>query len=288
MTETLPSRNWFITGASSGMGLALTQAALERGDNVVASSRRLEPLKELAEAHPETLLALPVDIRDQSEIENAVAQGLDKFGHIDVVVNSAGYGVFGAIEEISDAQARANFDTNVFGTLNLLRAVLPTLRAQRSGHVVNIGAYRGQSASPGMGLVAAVNHAKEGLTDGLRDELEPLGIHVTIIEPAPSKTGFRDNVDRDAVEIADYDQTVREARKIIEATPDEHFNTAGPIATAILAAVDADEPPLRLATGSVAVNTIRKNLQSRLANLDAWQDISIAVDHDPTRVCPFD
>jgi NAD(P)-dependent dehydrogenase (short-subunit alcohol dehydrogenase family) len=288
MTSATPHRNWFITGASSGMGLALTEAALQRGDNVVASSRHLAPLKKLADAHPDHLQLAAVDIREQSQIEDAVKQGLDRFGRLDVVVNSAGYGVFGAIEEVSDAQARANFDTNVFGTLNLLRAVLPTLRAQRSGHLINIGAYRGQSASPGMGLVAAVNHAKEGLTDGLHYELSPLGIQVTIVEPAPSATGFRDNVDRDAVEIADYDQTVREARKIIEATPPEHFNTSGPIATAILAAVDAEDPPLRLATGSVAVNTIRKNLQKRLANLEAWEAVSVAVDDDPTRVCPFD
>ncbi|MCV7408984.1 cis-2,3-dihydrobiphenyl-2,3-diol dehydrogenase [Mycobacterium florentinum] len=287
MTHSTPHRNWFITGASSGMGLALTKAAINRGDNVVGLSRNPEPLKDIAGAHPEQLLTLRADIRNQSEVDAAVEQGLAKFGRIDVLVNGAGYGIWGAVEEATDAQVRAAFGTNVFGTLNVLRAVLPSLRTQRSGHVVQIAAYRGQSSSPGMGLISAFNYAKEGLSDGLYEELKPLGIHVTIVEPAPSATGFRANLDR-APEIADYDQTVRAALAAIRALPAEHFSLPEPIATAILAAVDADEPPLRLATGSVAVNTIRKTLQSRLANLEAWEAVSVAVDGDPDRVCPLD
>ncbi|CDO87933.1 cis-2,3-dihydrobiphenyl-2,3-diol dehydrogenase [Mycobacterium triplex] len=286
MTNT-PHRNWFITGASSGMGLALTQAAIRRGDNVVGLARNTEPLKELVAEHPRQVLVHSADIRDQSQIEDAVTQGLEKFGRIDVVVNSAGYGLWGGVEEATDAQVRAAFETNVFGTLNVLRATLPSLRAQRSGHIVSVTAYRGQSASAGMGLISAFNYAKEGLSDGLYEELKPLGIHVTMVEPGPSETGFRGNLDR-APEIADYDQTVREALKAIRELPPEHFNLPEPIATAILAAVDADEPPLRLATGSVAVNTIRKTLQSRLANLEAWEAVSVAVDGDADRVCPLD
>jgi NAD(P)-dependent dehydrogenase (short-subunit alcohol dehydrogenase family) len=269
------------------MGLALTNAAIDRGDNVIGLGRSPEALKDVADAHPQQVLALRADIRDQSEVDAAVAQGLEKFGRIDVVVNSAGYGLWGGVEEATDAQVRAAFDTNVFGTLNVLRATLPHLRAQRSGHVVSVTAYRGQSASVGMGLISAFNYAKEGLSEGLYEELKPLGIHMTIVEPGPSDTGFRGSLDR-APEIADYDQTVREALKAIQALPEEHFNLPGPIATAILAAVDADEPPLRLATGSVAVNTIRKSLQSRLANLEAWEAVSVAVDGDPDRVCPLD
>lgn len=287
MTKTPPHRNWFITGASSGMGLALTNAAISRGDNVVGLARNPGPLKEIAGTHSQHLLALRADIRDQSEVESAVRKGLAKFGHIDVVVNSAGYGLWGAVEEATDQQVRAAFDTNVFGTLNVLRATLPSLRAQRSGHIVQVTAYRGQSGAPGMGLIAGFNYAKEGLSDGLYEELKPLGIHVTMVEPGPSETGFRDNLDR-ASEIADYDQTVRKALEAIQTLPAKHFNRPESIAAAILAAVDADEPPLRLATGSVAVNTIRKTLQSRLANLEAWETVSIAVDGDPDRVCPLD
>jgi NAD(P)-dependent dehydrogenase (short-subunit alcohol dehydrogenase family) len=288
MTEASVHRNWFITGASSGMGLALTEAALERGDNVVASSRHLDPLKYAAKAHPEQLLTVRADIREPSQVEHAVAAALEAFGHLDIVVNSAGYGIFGAVEEATDQQVRAAFETNFFGTLNVLRATLPHLRARRSGHIVNITAYRGQSAGPGMGLLASFNYAKEGLSDGLKEELKPLGIHVTMVEPGPTTTGFRGAVDRDAVEISDYDQTVRKAARIIESLPDEFFNAPEPVATAILAAVDADEPPLRLATGSVAVNTIRENFQSRLANLEAWAAVSHAVDNDPARVCMVD
>lgn len=288
MTTKPTHRNWFITGASSGIGLALTKAVLGRGDNVTASSRNPEPLKEVADAHPGQLLMVRADIRNQSQMEHAVTVALAEFGHFDVVVNSAGYGLFAGVEEASDAQVRAAFETNVFGTLNVLRATLPHLRARRSGHVVTVTAYRGQSSGPGMGLISSFNHAKEGLSEGLHYELEPLGIKVTMVEPGPTLTGFRDNLDRDAAEIADYDQTVRNTARIMQTTPDEHYNTPGPIATAILAAVDADKPPLRLATGSVAVNTIRKALQSRLADLDAWEAVSTAVDGDPSRVCPLD
>jgi NAD(P)-dependent dehydrogenase (short-subunit alcohol dehydrogenase family) len=287
MTKTTPHRNWFITGASSGIGLALTKAAIGRGDNVVGLARNPEPLKEITDANPQLLLAVQADIREQSEIEAAVQAGLERFGRIDVVAHSAGYGLWGGVEEATDAQVRAAFDTNVFGTLNVVRATLPPLRAQRSGHFVQVTAYRGQSAAPGMGLLAAFNYAKEGLGDGLAQELKPLGIRVTMVEPAPSETGFRGNLDR-APEIADYDQTVRAALKAVQAKGPEHFNQPEPIATAILAAVDAEEPPLRLATGSVAVNTIRKALQARLADLEAWEAVSVAVDGDPDRVCPLD
>ncbi len=269
------------------MGLALTQAAISRGDNVVGLARNTEPLKEIAHAHPRQLLVLGADIRHQAEVDAAVAQALEKFGRFDVVVNSAGYGLWGAVEEATDEQVRAAFDTNVFGTLNVLRAILPSLRAQRSGHIVQVTAYRGQSASAGMGLISAFNYAKEGLSDGLYEELKPLGIHVTIVEPGPSETGFRGSLDWAPV-IPDYDSTVRAGLDAIRALPPEHFNLPEPIATAVLAAVDADEPPLRLATGSVAVNTIRKALQSRLANLEAWEAVSVAVDGDPDRVCPLD
>jgi NAD(P)-dependent dehydrogenase (short-subunit alcohol dehydrogenase family) len=286
MTTTPVHRNWFITGASSGIGLSLTNAAIARGDNVVGTARNPEPLKEVADAHPGQLLVLKADVRDQSQVEIAVKQGLEKFGRINVVGHSAGYGLWGAVEEATDAQVRAAFDTNVFGSLNVLRATLPTLRAQRSGHVLVVGAYRGQSASVGMGLISAFNAAKEGIADTLVDELKPLGIKVTIVEPGPSTTGFRDNLDR-APEIADYDQTVREGLKVIQSLPEDYFNLPDPIATAILAAVDADDPPVRLATGSLAVNTIRKALQARLANLEAWESVSKAVDGDTGRICPL-
>jgi NAD(P)-dependent dehydrogenase (short-subunit alcohol dehydrogenase family) len=268
------------------MGLAVAEAALERGDHVVALSRNPEPLKAAAHEYPGLLQVEQADIRDQAQVDRAVKAGLKKLGRFDVVVHSAGYGLFGAVEECTDEKARAAFDTNVFGTLNVLRSTLPSLRAQRSGHIVTITAFRAQSSSPGMGLISAVNAAKEGIGDTLVDELTPLGIKVTMVEPGPSSTGFRDSLDWGG-EIGDYDQTVREALKVIRDLPEEHFNLPGPIATAILAAVDADEPPIRLATGSVAVNTVRKTLQARLANLQAWEEVSTAVDGAPDRVCPF-
>jgi NADP-dependent 3-hydroxy acid dehydrogenase YdfG len=286
MTKTPPHRNWLITGASSGMGLAVVEAALQRGDHVVALSRNPAPLKSAADDHPGRLVLTQADVRDQAQVDAAVKAGIDAVGHFDVVVHSAGYGLFGAVEECSDEQARAAFDTNVFGMLNVLRSTLPALRSRRAGHIVVVTAFRAQSSSPGMGLISAVNAAKEGIGDTLVDELTTLGIKVTMVEPGPSSTGFRDNLHW-AGEIDDYDSTVREGLKAIRELPEEHFNQAGPIATAIMAAVDADEPPVRLATGSVAVNTVRRTLEMRLANLQAWEDVSVAVDGDPDRVCPF-
>ena len=203
-------------------------------------------------------------------------------------MNSAGYGVFGAAEELSTEDLRAAFDTNVFGAHNVLRAVLPTLRAQRSGHIVQISAYRGQNSSPGQGGISAVNYAKEGLADALYYELKPLGIDVTIVEPGPSETGFRGSIAVASDNIGDYDQTVRKAVEVLVGTPPEHFNLPDDIAVAILAAVDAEQPPRRLATGSVAVNSMRASLAARLTDLENWKSVSHAVDNDPTRLCPLD
>ncbi len=281
VTTTGPAHpTWLITGASSGIGLALAQAAAERGDNVVALARRTDPLERLAGDHGARVLVLAADVRRQADVENAVSRAVEAFGRIDVVANNAGYGVFGAVEESTDEQARDIFDTNVFGVLNVLRATLPVLRAQRGGHILQGSSYYGRTAHPGVGLVAATKYAVEGLTDALVGELEPLGIKVTLVEPGPTATAFVANLVV-APSIADYDQTVREVQKAIGELPPEAFNTPERVATAILAAVDADRPPLRLATGSTAVKEIRAALRGQLDELEAWAATAEAVDGPP-------
>lgn len=267
---------WFITGASSGIGFALATAAAGRGDNVVALARDVTPLTALVEAHGQRVLALPVDVRRPAEIDSAVAQAVESFGRIDIVHNNAGFGVFGAVEETTDEQARGIFDTNVFGVLNVLRSTLPVLRAQRSGHILQGGSYYGHVAFPGIGLISATKFAVEGLSDALIPELAPLGIKVTIVEPGPTATPFGSKLDI-AGTIDDYDQTVRGGAAADE-VDSETLNTADRVAEAILEVVDAEQPPLRLVTGSVAVAAVRSTLQAKLDEIDAWESTSAAVD----------
>jgi short-subunit dehydrogenase len=270
-------RTWFITGATSGIGQALATAALGRGDNVTVLARHTEQLRDLATEHSDRVLVIDTDVRDAESVRAAVQRTVDRFGRIDVVANNAGFGLFGAVEEASDAQARAIFDTNVFGVLNVLRATLPVLRKQRSGHLLQGSSYYGQTAHPGVGMLAATKYAVEGLTDALVGEVAPLGIKVTLVEPGPTATAFLSNLDIAATD-RDYDQTVREVQRAIGALPAEAFNAPERVATAILAAVDAEQPPLRLATGSAAARDMRAALQARLDELDTWAEVTNAVD----------
>ena len=209
-------------------------------------------------------------------MQAAVEATLAAFDRIDVVANNAGFGVFGAVEEATDKQARMVFDTNVFGVLNVLRAVLPTLRAQGSGHIVQGSSYYGQTAHPGVGLLAATKYAVEGLTDALVGELAPLGINVTLVEPGPTATAFLDNLEIATVK-DDY-QVVRDVQTSIGELPPSAFKDPARVAAAVLTAVDAEHPPLRLATGTHAVSEIRAALSARLAEIDAWESTSVEVD----------
>ena len=269
-------RTWFVTGGSSGIGLSLTRAAAGRGDRVVAVARDVGPLAALVDEHGGRVLALPVDVRRPAELERAVARAVEAFGRIDVVANNAGYGVFGAVEEVSDQQARGIVDTNLFGVLNVLRATLPVLRAQRSGHVLQGSSFYGRVAHPGVGLLAATKYAVEGLTDALVGELAPLGIAVTLVEPGPTATAFGAGFEV-ADSIADYDGTVREVAKANAELPPEAFDDPDRVAAAILTAVDAEHSPLRLVTGRTALEQVRTALRAQLDELDAWSATAEAV-----------
>ncbi|MFF0425418.1 SDR family NAD(P)-dependent oxidoreductase [Streptomyces sp. NPDC004520] len=274
--QTAP-RTWLITGATSGIGRELTLQALQSGDNVSALARDTSSLDELAQAYGERLLLIPADVREEQAVRDAVDGTLARFGRIDVVANNAGYGLFGAVEEASDAQVRAVFDTNVFGVLNVLRATLPVLRAQRSGHVLQGSSVYGQSAHPGVGLLAATKYAVEGLSDALAAELAPLGIKVTLIQPGMTATPFLANLDV-ATGLSDYDQTVRQVQKAIGELPPSAFSAAARIAEGIRTAVDSPNPPLRLALGTAGATAMRPALEARIADLDSWQNVTDAVD----------
>ncbi|WP_031013807.1 SDR family NAD(P)-dependent oxidoreductase [Streptomyces sp. NRRL F-5727] len=270
-------RVWLITGATSGIGRELTRQALENGEAVAALARDTSPLDELGRAHGERLLLLPADVSDEQAVQGAVDATRAHFGRIDVVANNAGYGLFGAVEEATDAQVRAVFDTNVFGVLNVLRATLPVLRAQRSGHILQGSSVYGQSAHPGVGLLAATKYAVEGLSDALAAEVAPLGVKATLIQPGMTATPFLARLDV-ADGLGDYDQTVREVQKGIGELPASAFSTASRIAEGIRAAVDSPHPPLRLALGTSSATGMRAALDARLADLDGWRGVTDAVD----------
>ncbi|OEJ29201.1 short-chain dehydrogenase/reductase [Streptomyces agglomeratus] len=274
------ARAWFITGASQGLGRALAVAALDRGDRVAATARRAEAVADLVDRYPGKAIALELDVREESAAHRTVEQACAAFGRIDVVANIAGYGLFGAVEEATDAQARAIFDTNVFGPLNVLRATLPVLRAQRSGHVLQGSSLYGQSAHPGVGLLAASKYALEGLSDALAAELAPLDIKLTLIEPGYMSTGFLSHLVF-AEPAADYDATVRAVRSALGELAPEAFIEPARAAAAVFAAVDAKQPPLRLALGRAAEDGLRAALTARLRELDAWADVTRGVDAAP-------
>lgn len=277
MSDTSTPRRWLITGASSGIGRQLTLAAVDRGDRVVASARNAAALDELCQRSDGAAIAVPFDVRDQAACLPAVRRAATLLGGFDVVVNSAGYGLFGAVETTTDEQARALFDTNVFGVLNVLRAALPVLRRQRRGHVLQMSSLFGQMSLPGTGVLAATKHALSGLTEALAAELAPLGIRFTLVEPGAIDTPFMARVVRTSA-VDDYDETVGATlRRLTDAGP-ETVATPARIVAAMLAVVDSDAPPLHLALGGAAEAAIRAGLTDRLHDLDAWAAVTRAVD----------
>lgn len=260
---------WFITGTSSGVGYGLARHALERGDRVVATARDTTPLADLMSDFPEQVLAVELDVRDEDAAQLAVKRAMKAFGRIDVLVNNAGYGLFGAVEATTDEQARAIFDTNVFGVLNVLRAALPVLRAQRAGHVVQMSSLFGHMSFPGTGVLAATKHAVAGLTEALAHELNPLGIRFTLIEPGGLNTPFMSKAVFGKV-IPDYDEVTGAMLRSLAAVALDSLPDADGVAAAILKIVDTADSPLLLALGRSAEDEIRKALTARLSDLADW------------------
>ncbi|HWC82396.1 MAG TPA: oxidoreductase [Pseudonocardiaceae bacterium] len=271
---------WFITGASRGFGRELTASALAHGDQVVATAR--DP-RAIADAFPDagdSLLAQRLDVTDAAQAASAVAAGVARFGRIDVLVNNAGYGLFGGIEEISDAEARELFDTNVFGLLNVTRAVLPTLRAQGAGRIVNLGSSAGFATSAGRGLYGAAKFAVEAITEAARAELAPLGIHVTVVEPGSFRTDFLSahSMRQAAREISDYAGTTGALRTAIVANNGRQPGDPVKAVAAIRELVAAAEPPLRLPLGSDCVNLVEGKLASVAEELGRWRELALSTD----------
>jgi NAD(P)-dependent dehydrogenase (short-subunit alcohol dehydrogenase family) len=260
---------WFITGTSSGVGEAVALAALKDGDRVVATARRPETLSKRIAHHGDRVLPIKLDVRNEHDAHQAVRAAVTAFGRIDVVVNSAGYGLFGPIEDTTDEQAGAVFETNFFGVLNVLRAALPVLRRQRSGHVVQMSSFFGQMSYPGTGLLAATKHAVEGVTAALAQELAPLGVRFTILEPGAIDTRFMSNSVITRTQ-ADYERTVGAVLPALAQPPADRLLSATDVADAITQVTSANRPPLHLALGHTAAEEIHTELAARRKELREW------------------
>jgi NAD(P)-dependent dehydrogenase (short-subunit alcohol dehydrogenase family) len=276
--EIRTGRVWFITGASRGFGRALSEAVLARGDRLVATARGAEFVAECGERHPEAL-ALRLDVTDREQAHAAIAAAVERFGRLDVIVNNAGYGQFGAVEEQTEEELRRQFEVNLFGVLNVTRAALPQLRAQRRGHVVQMSSLNGIEGLVGGGSYCATKFAVEGLSESLAAEVAHLGITVTIVEPGPHRTEFAgEESARLAAPIEDYAESVGAAREAFADMDGTQPGDPHRAALAIIAAVDADDPPLRLPLGEMALANIRTKLEGQLEELEAWRDLSESSD----------
>ncbi len=264
---------WFITGASKGFGREWAIAALERGDKVAATARTIETLDDLVEEYGEAILPVQLDVDDRDADFAAVKAAHDAFGRLDVVVNNAGYGQFGFVEELSEAEFRHQMETNVFGAMWVTQAALPYLRAQQSGHIVQVSSIGGISAFAGIGAYHASKWALEGFSQALAAEVADFGIYVTLIEPGGFSTDWGGPSAKHAEPLDAYDEARRkmqEARAARTAVPgDPHAS-----ASAVLTLVDADEPPLRAFFGSAPLGIAKADYESRLANWAQWQPLA--------------
>lgn len=265
-------KTWFITGASSGIGKALAQAVIARGDNVVVAARRLERLEALALGHEAQVLPLPMDITDAAARELAVAAALARFGGIDVLANIAGRGAAGACEEFSAGQLRAQLELNFFSVAEMTRAVLPHMRQQGSGHVLTLTSIAGLVAMGAAGPYCAAKFAVEGWTEALAIEVAPLGIRVTLVEPGAFRTDFAGDANmRPAERIDAYRPMVAPFEAYLAATAGQQMGDPAKAVECMLAAVDSPKPPSRLILGRDAYSIWDHTIAARIAGIDAWR-----------------
>lgn len=264
---------WFITGTSRGFGRAWAIAALERGDKAAATARNTASLDDLAQKYGDALLPIELDVTDRDADFAAVRRAHDHFGRLDIVVNNAGYGHFGFIEELSERDARDQLETNVFGALWITQAALPYLREQGSGHIIQVSSIGGISAFPLVGIYHASKWALEGFSQALAQEVKPFGVHVTLIEPGGFDTDWSGSSARHSDRIPAYD----EVRAAVDAERAKRWASPGnpeASAAALLKVVDAEQPPLRVFFGSSPLQTAKADYESRLRTWEEWQPVA--------------
>ena len=271
---------WFITGATTGFGRSLALELVRRGDCVAATGRDAARLDTLLR-DGDRVLPLTLEVADEDQCRRAVAAVHEKFGRIDVLVNNAGHGMIGAVEEISDAEARLVFDSNVFGLLNVTRAVLPAMRKARSGFIVNIGSVGGLVARQGSGIYGATKFAVEGISEGLYHEVSPLGIKVMVVEPGPFRTEFSGRSLVEAKQVLDdYDGTAGAWRRELTGKHGTQQGSPDKAAKVIIQAVESEKPPLHLVLGGPAIERAEEKLNALLGEIETWRKASLATDYN--------
>lgn len=274
------SKVWLITGCSTGFGRALAKELLQAGYYVVVTARKTTDVEDIVASYPATSIALALDVTDNAQIKTAVNVAIEKFGKIDVLVNNAGIGYFGAIEESEDEEVRKMFEINVFGLGNMTSAVLPIMRKQRSGHIVNIASIGGLMGFPGVGYYNATKFAVDGLSDALAKEVAHLGIKVTIVCPSGFRTDWAGRSANDSnIVIDDYAVSAHQVKNNIRGYSGNQPGDPVKAAQAIIKAVEAENPPLRLLLGVGALKNARLKLEQLKTDFDAWEETTAGADN---------
>lgn len=279
------SKTWFITGCSSGFGRILSEMALDRGDRVIATARNpaaLEDLRDRAPS-PDHIALFELDVTRTDQIARVVRNAVERMGRIDVLVNNAGYGYVGALEETDPLEIRKVFDTNVFGLIEVTRSVLPQMRIQKSGHIINLSSVAGMSGTPGAGMYNATKFAVEGLSEALAGELASFGIRITLIEPGAFRTDFANRSLRVAPYRPEYAEALAVTRKYYETIGGRQPGNPLEAAKAILKVVDHPNPPLRLPMGKIALARIRTKIAQYEKEMQDWEPTILGTDYPEFR-----
>ena len=279
--ETNPS-TWLITGCSTGIGRDIALAALARGHRVAVTARKPAAIADICTEYPDQTIALELDVTDKAQIEAAVAATLERFGSIDVLVNNAGYGYMAAVEEGEDHEVRRLFDTNYFGAVDMIKSVLPTMRKQGRGHVINISSMTGLVTNPPNVYYSSTKYALEALTEGLAKEVAPFGIHATAIEPGGFRTDWGSRSMREsATPMPEYDETVGARKRMIKMASDKLPGDPKRVADAVLRVSELESPPLHLLLGHDVLHAFREKIAQLSKGIDEWEEVTKDVNFPP-------
>jgi NAD(P)-dependent dehydrogenase (short-subunit alcohol dehydrogenase family) len=271
---------WFITGSSRGLGRSLTEAVLAKGHQVAATARKPEQLNDLAAKYAGQLLPLPLDVTNNEQIRSAVAKTIEHFGRIDVLVNNAGFGITGAAEAFTDEQVRSQLDTNLYGPIEITRTVIPYMRKQRSGRILQISSIGGRVGTAGLTMYQAAKFGLSGFAEALSRELAPLGIYVTSIEPGGFRTDWAGDSMSYAPDVEGYDNTIGAIKQILSSGSFVPVGDPAKAAKVMTDLVEHPAPPIHLVLGSEAIAILQQADSSRKADLDKWLPVSTSTDHD--------
>lgn len=271
---------WFITGSSRGLGRSLTEAVLAAGQQVAATARNTDSLTDLVEKYPNQVLPIALDVTDYAQVHKAVADTVAHFGKIDVLVNNAGFGITGAAEAYTDEQVRSQLETNLYAPIEITRAVLPYMRKQRSGRILQISSIGGRVGNPGISIYQAAKFGLGGFSEALAKEVAPLGIYVTCVEPGGFRTDWAGASMSFAPEVEGYENTVAVRTEMFKSNKYVPVGDPDKAAKVMLGLVENPEPPVHLVLGSEAISMLKHANETRQAEMEHWLQVSVSTDHD--------